>query len=653
MRGTSIELHADPLSAAPRGARVLALLLVIVVGLACSSGGSGGGGAGPDEVDAGGGGGGAVEEPVGNDAPQDPPGDTGAEGGDPTGDGEAPLPAPTVREVPVRWLPSPTPGVEGYLLSIGNRSGAYDTALVLRNDQLTLEGGGVLSMQIELPGELDHYLAMRAFDGDAVSVYSNEIFIPALQGGAVGAAGSGEDALLAGSAFVRETQEVGSTGAASDGGPLEGGTAVAIAGAAEEQPGGLDGDDLRFELRSKATTALELSVTTPSGNEVRRAVAPADDCAYAGFETTSDGSDAEVVDCIAPALGPYLLKVENGSGADLPAGLWVFERGVERARFDLLVPAGGEVLEVYENALEPAGCSVVSVGREPLHQLGLRTYLGFEGGLYPEGAVEPPPDHANAGRARAARVRPLDLNGEASEAGAVVVLALGTANASRQFEALTDLAVVDPDLREEVVWVNGAGIGGEGDGGAPDVDRVRDEWLGPAGLSEAQVQVIWLAQANGGPEIGLPDPDAGAFSLLAQLGSQVRGLHARYPNLQLVLLASPVYGGYATGGTAAEPFAYESAFAVKWLVEGQIRQNAGLGMDAVAGDLAWEVAPWIGWGPYLWGDGLEVREDGLVWECVDFVSDGLGLSSAGEAQAAGHLLEFFRSSPFTAPWTRL
>jgi hypothetical protein len=506
----------------------------------------------------------------------------------------------------------------------------YGTALVVRNAQLTSDSDGMLSMRIELPGELDHHLAMRAFDGDAVSIYSNDIFIPAL---AVSAASADREALLLGSAFARGALGGAEPAAdAGEGASVDGATAVAIVGAGEEASRVVDGADLRFELDSSAAQALDLSVTTPYGNDVHRTRASADGCTYAGLEAS-----AEAVNCVAPALGPYMLRVGNRSGAELPASLRVLARGVEHSRYELRVPAGGEEVVIYENALAPAGCSVVSVGRQPLDQLGTRTYLGFEGGLYPEGASDPPPDHAGEGRAHAARVLPVDPVGEVSDAGAIVVLALGSENAGRQFEALTNLAVVDPSLAKDIVWVNGAGNDTGAD--APDADRVRDEWLAPTGLSEAQVQVIWLAPVSASPETGLPDPDADAFALLAQLGDRVRELHARYPNLRLVLLSSTVYGGYATGSLPAEPYAYESAFAVKWLVEGQIRQNAGLGIDPVAGDLAPDVAPWLGWGPYLWADGLEAREDGLDWTCGDFVADGTHLSSSGEEKAAGLLLD--------------
>ena len=62
-----------------------------------------------------------------------------------------------------------------------------------------------------------------------------------------------------------------------------------------------------------------------------------------------------------------------------------------------------------------------------------------------------------------------------------------------------------------------------------------------------------------------------------------------------------------------EPFAYESAFSMKWLIEAQVDQQKGKGIHPIAGNLDYNtVAPWLGWGAYLWANGLVPRGDGLV-----------------------------------------
>ncbi len=307
--------------------------------------------------------------------------------------------------------------------------------------------------------------------------------------------------------------------------------------------------------------------------------------------------------------------------------------------------------------------------RVPLDDPGIGTYLGFRGGLYPGGANVPPSDHATAGRAHAVLVEPRDASGRPSATGRFVLLSIGMSNTTQEFcsaggappcesWSFVGQAAADPAVNHATLaFANGA-FGGRTAAAwdapsRPDYDRVRDEVLARQGLTEAQVEVAWVKVANAQPRASLPSPGADAFQLVTQMADIVRALKARYPNLQLVFLSSRIYAGYATTTLNPEPYAYESGFAVKWLVEAQIRQReaAGRVVDARAGDLDDRtVAPWIGWGPYLWADGLTARADGLVWERADLEADGTHPSRSGEAKVASLLRRFFETSPASACW---
>jgi hypothetical protein len=143
--------------------------------------------------------------------------------------------------------------------------------------------------------------------------------------------------------------------------------------------------------------------------------------------------------------------------------------------------------------------------------------------------------------------------------------------------------------------------------------------------------------------------------LETELGDILRALRVRYPHLQEVFLSSRIYGGYAISPLNPEPYAYESGFSVKWVIQAQIQQmrNGGAVVDARAGDLNDNtVAPWVAWGPYLWADGSRPRSDGLIWQRSDFRADGTHPSPAGIAKVGSALLRFFLDSPFTRCWFR-
>jgi hypothetical protein len=185
----------------------------------------------------------------------------------------------------------------------------------------------------------------------------------------------------------------------------------------------------------------------------------------------------------------------------------------------------------------------------------------------------------------------------------------------------------------------------------PAYDRIRDEALADAGLTEAQVQAAWVKVNNRAPAASLPDPEAEAFRLVGQYGALLRAARVRYPNLRQVFFSSRLYAGYARLGLHPEPWAYESGFGVKWALEAQIQQMKTGQVDARAGDLAYDgAAPWAAWGPYLWAAGATPRADGLCWRETDFGEDGTHPARGAESRVGALLLDFFKTSAYTREW---
>src|SRR6266480_1103965 len=335
-------------------------------------------------------------------------------------------------------------------------------------------------------------------------------------------------------------------------------------------------------------------------------------------------------------------------------------------------------LPLLAAALVLAGCGDPAPGtgptpeaRVPLPQLGIGRYKGSVGGLYPTGANVEPAAHASAGQSRAQAIVPRDTSGAPSAGGTIVLLSLGMSNTTQEFCAGSSTttscsswsfmgqAAADTNVNHTTLAiVNGARGGQDAQAwdAATDVnfDTVRLNRLAPLGLTEKQVQVVWVKQADAGPQDSLPSTQADAYQLESRLGNIARALKTHYPNLQIIFYSSRIYAGYATTTLNPEPFAYESGFAVKWLIQAQIEQmsNGGTVTDARAGDLNYNTgAAWLAWGPYLWADGMTPRQgDGLVWQSTDFVQDGTHPSQSGQQKVGTMLLAFFKTSPFTKCW---
>jgi hypothetical protein len=289
-----------------------------------------------------------------------------------------------------------------------------------------------------------------------------------------------------------------------------------------------------------------------------------------------------------------------------------------------------------------------STGLLPLPDLASGSYHGEEGGLYPGGKNVPPPAHLAAGLALAKRVVPLDRDGLPDDGGRIVLLSIGMSNTTQEFSAFQKLAADAPGLNPKLALVDGAQGGQTAQITAnPQSNfwRVVEQRLAEAGVTPAQVEAVWLKQANAQPSAGFP---ADAKKLEADVVATLHNLHDRFPNLKLCYLSSRIYGGYAVTPLNPEPYAYEGGFAMKWAIADQIAGTPDLNFDPARGAVR---APWIAWGPYLWSDGVKGRKlDDLVYTRDDLGPDGTHPSDAGRRKVARQLLDFLKTDPTAKGW---
>jgi len=269
-------------------------------------------------------------------------------------------------------------------------------------------------------------------------------------------------------------------------------------------------------------------------------------------------------------------------------------------------------------------------------------YEGEDGGLYGGGRNTPPPSHHNAALAQLARIRPLNAAGQPDDNGTIGFVSISMSNATQEFSHFKRLADRSPRKSPKVTIVDCAQGGQAMAEWAPPDARPWQEAarrLQAAGVSPQQVQVAWIKLANKAPSGSLSDH---ARKLERDTLAVLHNARAMFPNLRIAYLASRTYGGYATGSLNPEPYAYESAFAVRWLIQRQIQGDP---------ELAETKSPLLLWGPYLWAEGTKGRKlDGLVWERSDFGPDGVHPSDSGRQKVAELLLNFLATDPLAKPW---
>ncbi len=290
-----------------------------------------------------------------------------------------------------------------------------------------------------------------------------------------------------------------------------------------------------------------------------------------------------------------------------------------------------------------------TTGLKPLSEMSAEDrYQGEDGGLYGGGANLPPPAHQQAAVAALGRITPRDRAGRPAEHGRVVLVSISMSNATQEFSTFKPLADADPDKSPRLTIVDCA-QGGQAmaEWAPPDAApwQVAERRLTAADVTPPQVQVAWIKLANKGPSGTLQDHGR---QLERDTRAVIQNAKRRFPNLQVAYLSSRIYAGYATSRLNPEPYAYESAFVVRWLIQDQVRGQPELNYDPERGDVQ---APLLLWGPYLWADGTTPRQhDKLTWTREDLAADGTHPSPAGRKKVAEQLLTFFQTDPLARPW---
>jgi hypothetical protein len=290
----------------------------------------------------------------------------------------------------------------------------------------------------------------------------------------------------------------------------------------------------------------------------------------------------------------------------------------------------------------------------PLIDLGSAEYVrmdgtatGFTGGLYDGGSNLPPAAHRQAGLERANAIQPLGPGGQPDPNGKIGMVSTGMSNAQMEFGRFLELANQHPERNPRLVIVNGALSNMTADRwNDPEFNLPWEELLNrvqQAGLTPEQVQVAWVKNTltRGG------EFPAKAQELQGHLEAISQRLKSTFPNLQITYFSSRTRSYLIERGLSPEPVAFESGYAVRWMIEKQINGDPSLNFDPSQGNVQ---APYLLWGPYLWADGTNPRSDGFTWQPEDMVEDCTHPSASGIEKVAGLLMDFFTTHETAQTW---
>lgn len=377
---------------------------------------------------------------------------------------------------------------------------------------------------------------------------------------------------------------------------------------------------------------------------------------------------------VASGTKPYKFTVATGS--KLPQGLTLSPQGLVSGTLNSAVGVGNYsvTINATDSATPPHTASnvfTIPVGAPtgascnnidwnitgtttpivPMTDLGTGTYQGVVGGLYLNGSNTMPASHDADGVSFATAIQPLDANGNPDQNGKYGLLSIGMSNAFDTFAELTIDATADPSLNSHLVLVPGAmpliTAANLADLNNPIWTNIMDYFVPQTGLTANQIVAAWVMDTDANISGAFPGDIAG---LQTEYEEIAQNLHTMFPNLTIAFYGSRYYAGYSNGQESGsqEPFAYESGYAVRGMIQDQLNGVPAMNYNSANGPV---MAPWVAWADYDWGNGMLPRKDGLVWTCQDFGATGLHNSKPqGGEKDANMLFNFLRTNDATTPW---
>lgn len=306
-------------------------------------------------------------------------------------------------------------------------------------------------------------------------------------------------------------------------------------------------------------------------------------------------------------------------------------------------------------ALSQKNCNNPLSGFIPLPELHGITFRGYQGGLYAQGNAPTGGYLEDAIRA-AEDIQPLDMNGNPSSDGAIIMAGVGASNPRTEFNAFMQQLSGAEGIQEKLKLVNTC-IGGQGiqkmnQPGDPYWSQT-SKLFDSLGFSMKQVQVIWVETDNTqNPDTSFP---VAPLDLMFEMRTLLQTMKMKFPNAKLCYISARGYSGWVdqSGGATAgkgllHPRDYYNGWAVKWLIE---KADSGITGFRYKGQNAEIMMPLFA--SYHYSDGETPQQNGFFLECEnDIGNDGLHLTPSGEAKIGAIMKEFFTTDSVASLWIK-
>lgn len=260
------------------------------------------------------------------------------------------------------------------------------------------------------------------------------------------------------------------------------------------------------------------------------------------------------------------------------------------------------------------------------------------GGLYPDGRNTPPDSHLQIGIDQGRKIQKVNKQGQPDAKGKKVIFIGPTmSNGKRKGAGLVEAVRQEYGRSKDFTIFNGGYFG-------RDLTYLYKNWneyeawvLGRfantrINISPLQVGVVWMTNSVKGQDKPADEVIAEAQFYYEFVYQKVKKL---FPMMEQFFVSSSGCSFYSKKPhLRSEPSAGLEGHGVKAFVASHLGER-----------------PYVDWAWYGWGDGPTPRQyDGLRWLPEHFAADNLHPSLLGAAVWGKHLLEFFKTSPATAPW---